>query len=514
MATLTFTDSFFVLGPTLLALDAKDWTPIGNSFKTRNVFEAARFKAYADAKTKRIFERLMLKTLKLPAGGASITPPGLELFDFQRFRGVPHILGSNHTYLAHSPGLGKSAQFIASVNQKPGKADIICPSFLRYTWAREITKWATGDFPTIGVVTDSANYQRVNWDADYLLVPDSMLGRLWVVDSLTKRNARHVAVDEAHRFKTPNASRTVSLFGGDNGKFRSPGLVYEAEHATLMSGTPMLNRAIELWPILYAMAPELIDFMPYHDFGFKYGGPVQQDDGRWKFLGSSHEAELKARIMGRFMQVIDKRDVLPDLPVKVRQAVIVDKDTRQADVVALDRETLDRFDGDFERPERFGEQAVLRHENGLAKVQWAAKFIAEILDADPDEKILVGAHHRDVVAGLAQILAYFRPAVINGGVDNDERHRIEKDFQTGGGRLIIANIDSANLGLTLTAATRVVFVEYQWTPDLNYQFEDRANRIGSEWSIFCQYIVLPNSIDESILTSNIIKDERRKKVIG
>jgi SNF2 family DNA or RNA helicase len=281
----------------------------------------------------------------------------------------------------------------------------------------------------------------------------------------------------------------------------------------MLSGTPLLNRPIELWPILYYMAPELIDFMPYQDFGFKYGGATINDFGKWQFLGSSNEEDLNQRIMGRFMQRIKKEDVLKDLPPKVREVIFID-DTRAKDVQALDKSLLKRFkDKDSPRME-LGEYAEIRHINGLAKVDWASRFVSDILKYDSDEQIILYAHHRDVVQNLSSKLSIFKPQVINGGVKDIVRTQIQDAFQSGKCRLLIGNIDAMNLGLTLTKATRIIFCEYAWTPSANEQAEDRANRIGSLWSIFCQYLVYPDSIDEKILTSNIIKEERIKKVIG
>lgn len=510
---LTFHQNKFVLHG--LNIAGRDWIrETATSFSTVDIKAAHRFRSHSDSKAEMIFKKLMLKNIALPLGGV-VSPRGLELYAFQKSFGVPHILGSNRTYLAHQPGLGKSAQAICAVNSKPGRAQIICPSFLTTTWVREITKWAVKDFPSIAVVPDTASKNKMNWDADFIICPDSMLLKDWVRAGLLKCNFRHTFIDEGHRFKTPDASRTVALFGGRLGKMKSPGLIYKSEHVCVLSGTPLLNRPIELWPLLFAMAPELIDFMSYESFGYKYGGAVQDERGHWRFVGSANEADLKNRIMGRFMQRIRKQDVLKDLPPKVREAIAINVDTRKEDVKALDKELMRSLKrSDFEKPKALGDYAAIRHENGLAKVGWAAEFVQDILTSDMDEQVILFAHHRDVVVGLATALKAWAPAVINGGVKPEFRTAIQDDFQRGHCRLIIGNIDSMNLGLTLTAATRVVFCEYSWTPSSNEQAEDRAHRIGQNDSIFCQYLVLPNSIDELILNSVMVKEERISKVMG
>lgn len=376
-------------------------------------------------------------------------------------------------------------------------------------------------FPSIAVVPESIKRHEMNWNADYIICSDSMLLREWVRHHIYRTYFKFIFIDEGHRFQTPNASRTTALFGGiikdQNGrtKLKSPGLIYTAEHVSIFSGTPMLASPIQLWPILYAMAPETIDFMPYQDFGFKYCGAFQDERGRWHFTGSSNEVELNNRIMGRFMQRIRKQDVLFDLPDKIRDVVVMDEDPRNLKVIKMEREALKDLSAmNVVKPDYLGEYAKLRHELGLLKVDWVSNFVSSYLYSDLTEQIILFAHHRDVVAGLEEKLKAFSPLVINGGVSTERRTEIEDLFQSKKNRLIIGNIDAMNLGLTLTAATRVIFAEYSWTPALNEQAEDRAHRIGQKDSVYVQYVVLPESMDELVLNAILKKEESIRKVIG
>ncbi len=476
--------------------------------------EAAQFRKHADANAERIFNKLMLRAMPFPSGGL-LTPKDRTLLPFQETQGVPFILSQNRTYLAHQPGLGKSAQAITAVNSRPGKTLIICPSFLKTTWVREITKWTYSDFPFVQIVPESEKQFVFDWGGDYIIVSDAMLAKAWVMAGVAAAKFKYIFIDEAHRFKNPESARSVALFGGKRGKVVSRGLIYDVDTVCALSGTPMLNKPIELWSILYAMAPETIDFMSYNSFGFRYGNAFQDDRGHWHFSGSSNEKELKARIMPKFMQRIRKEDVLTDLPDKVREVVVMDEDPRHVDAIKFDQELSKKMKlNNFERLETMGEYASMRHENGISKVPWVAAMIRELITNNEDESIILFAHHRDVVERLSFHLAYYAPRVINGGVKSEERTAIQDAFQSGKCRLLIGNIDAMNLGLTLTRATRVVFCEYAWTPALNEQAEDRAHRIGQRDSVFVQYVVLPNSIDERILTALLKKEESIERTIG
>ncbi len=511
---LTFTDNKFVLqAPTPLVARPAGFIRQGsNNFITKDIKAAAHFRNHADSKAENVFKKLMLLDVALPLR-VGLSPKDFDLFPFQVERGIPHILKSNRTYLAHQPGLGKSAQAICAVNSKPGKALIVVPSFLKTNWAREITKWSLTDFPSIAVVPETNNQATMNWDADYIIVSDAMLLKPWVRVGIGSKDFRYVFIDEGHRFKTPDAARTIALFGGVAPRFKSRGLIYNAEHVCILSGTPLLNRPIELWPMLYAMAPELIDFMSYQNFGFKYGGARQDERGHWTFLGSANEDDLNKRIMGRFMQRITKAEVLTELPEKIREVIVVSEDTRSLETKRMDKELRKHLKKNLGPPKELGDFARVRHENGLAKVAWVASFVDNILSGDNLEQVILFAHHRDVVEGLTKALHTFLPLTIYGGTPDKLRTQMQDAFQAGRRRLLIGNIDAMNLGLTLTKATRVVFAEYSWTPAGNEQCEDRAHRIGQKDSVFCQYIVFPNSIDEMILNSVLTKEERIEKVM-
>lgn len=521
---LTYSNKKFILtdSPPSKAYEKLHWVYnyATKTWQTEDINAAARFRNYADDQTEKFFNRVLLKSYPFPSGGV-VSPKHLKLLPFQIEKGIPHLLNANRTYLAHQPGLGKSAQFISLVNTKPGPALIICPAFLKNTWVREITKWSAQDFPKILILESNDQLQTWTKDArvDFLIVSDAMISKAWVINQLYQMKFKHIAIDEAHRYKNHLASRTTALFGGkivEKGKVKvkSPGLIYNAEHVAALSGTPMLNRPIELWAILYSMAPETIDFQTYEQFGYSYCGPTRGEYGETLFLGAHNEKALHQKLFGKFMQRLRKADVLEDLPPKIRDVILLPTNTLPEETKKLDQELRNKIDlGKITTGGNLGEYAVLRHQIGLSKVNFCTQFVDVILSEDESEQIILFAVHRDVVAELSTALAKYNPCVINGGVPEQIRQRYQDEFQAGTRRLIIGNIAAMNLGLTLTSATRIVFVEYEWTPAMNEQAEDRAHRIGKTDSIYCQYLVAPNSIDEMVLNSILDKEERITKII-
>ena len=102
---------------------------------------------------------------------------------------------------------------------------------------------------------------------------------------------------------------------------------------------------------------------------------------------------------------------------------------------------------------------------------------------------------------------FLRVAVIEGGVSAQKRQSIIEDFQAGNVDVLVANILSANMGITLTKADTVVFVEREWTPAVEEQAEDRVNRIGQDASVVhAVYLCVSNTIDERF--SRIVSQKR------
>lgn len=92
-----------------------------------------------------------------------------------------------------------------------------------------------------------------------------------------------------------------------------------------------------------------------------------------------------------------------------------------------------------------------------------------------------------------------RVVVVNGEVSLKERQDAVDAFQTDPQcRVFIGGIQAAGVGLTLTAASTVLFAELDWTPSAMSQAEDRCHRIGQKDSVLVQHLVLEDSIDVAI----------------
>lgn len=476
---------------------------------------ATKFRKYADKKAKSV-----LKKISLVRHSYSCELP--NFLDNHQERGVLWILSRSRSYLAHAPGAGKTLQAIIAALSTgfEGQVLFIVPPQLTENWARELLKWSNKINPFkasySAIIPDSSEKDTFEfWHHEFIICPDSMITKPWVLKKLLKIKWRFIAVDEASRFKESTSQRTLALFGGIlNGK-STPGIVSNCPHVTLLDGSPMPNRPMELWAPIYAMAPYAIDYKSQQDFGFRYCGAKFNGFG-WEYKGATHQEELKANLQKDFMHVVTEEEL--DHPERKRSMMIMSEDVRSLAQKTWEKENLSKIKlSDLSEDESKGELARFRRELGLKKVPWISNYVSYRLK-EKNESILLFAWHREVIDKLAHdlVMKAIPCRVIMGGTKADFREESFKLFNSGKTRLLIMNIAAGGRGHNLQKADRVIFGEYSWTDELNKQCEKRASRKGrdKDLPVRCDYIVAPHSLDEPIAQSLFRKAENVKRIIG
>lgn len=497
-------------------------TPRTNSPEIRKPIgfkDANHFYGFADPKARKILDRAFVK--RYDRFSESLP----SFLDSHQDCGVHWILSRSRSYLAHPPGAGKTCEAIVAsfLTDGDGQTLFIVPPQLTVNWEREIVKFAgllkrgTSSAPHIlsrDTIHDTADKDSVNWLADFIIIPDSMLTRDWVLQKLTKIKKKFVAVDEASRFKEASSQRTIALFGGTlKDGTKSQGLVYDCQHAVLMDGSPRPNRNMELWAPTYAMSPESIDFMSQQEFGFKYCGAKINSYGRWEFKHSTNEEELGKRLQKDFMHVVPESALKH--PERKRSILFMNEDPRSPEMKAWEKKHLATLNlSDLDEDMNQGDLARHRQELGLSKVNWVSQYVVERL-REKNESILLFAWHREVCAQLEARLRKFNPLMVIGGTSEKVREKAFDSFQRGKTKLLVLNIAAGGRGHNLQRADRVIFAEYSWCGENNTQAEKRASRKGSTKEVVrCGYVVIPNSLDEIVLNGVFRKDASNRKVMG
>ena len=192
------------------------------------------------------------------------------------------------------------------------------------------------------------------------------------------------------------------------------------------------------------------------------------------------------------------------MPEKTRQYIICDISTRreyetcEMDLIKYLRQYKNASDEEVQRAMR-GEVMVrmgkLKAIAARGKIKAVADFVHDIIDGG--EKLILFAYLKDVVQEMKK---HFPDAVTVTGSDTIEQKQMAVDrFQTNPDtRLIILNYKSGGTGLTLTASSRVAFIEFPWTYADCEQAEDRAHRNGQKNNVNCYYFLGENTIDKDM----------------
>ncbi len=145
-----------------------------------------------------------------------------------------------------------------------------------------------------------------------------------------------------------------------------------------------------------------------------------------------------------------------------------------------------------------------RHQTALRKVP----YVIELLEiALLSHKVVVFAHHRDV---QDIIFRHFQDQAValNGDTPPEDRMKNVQTFQNDPSiKLFVGSIRASGLGITLTAASHVVFVEMDWSPSIIQQAEDRCHRVGQHASVLVQYVYFRGTIDEHL--SQLLVEKQR-----
>lgn len=432
--------------------------------------------------------------------------------------GVEYILKRENVILADEPGLGKTMQAIASMfyHDKVGqkKAVVICPATIKENWVNELTFFCENYFKSVIVTKGTQKFvdQLLKDDQNNLLiiVNYDFLKNKFIADQLKKFDPDYLVLDEAHYLKNLKSKRYLALAhtilpNWLNLKLR-----------ILLTGTPIQNRPKEVFPLVKLTKPETLS--PYQDFRKFATHYCNGHYGKWGFEadGSSNEAELRERLIyGGVLIRRTKEQVLPQLPDKSYNLLTFEGDTRAKNLVKKMNENF-TFEQIMSSPTFWAKAdknlATQRRELALCKLPQSLEQINELLESV--DKMVVFAWHTEVINELEKQLAIYNPALISGKTRQETRQAQVEKFQNDKTcRVFIGNILAAGVGITLTAASHVDFVETSWVPGEIFQAVDRCHRIGQKNSVNARFHVVENSIDEAVIRSLISKNITIKKII-
>ena len=457
---------------------------------------------------KAIEERNISESYAVEGTSTVYSPPGEDPYIYQE-TGAKNTANRPNILLADPMGVGKTIQAILTDNimrienmyeTKHPKILIICPASLKINWRREWIKWSI--HTTEPQILTSKSLIK----CDIVILNYDILTKQ--KDALTQYVWDLLILDECHYVKNLKAQRTKALLGTWN----KPGI--KAHKKIAMSGTPILNKPIEIFPILKYLCPE--GFNNYAHFGRRYCYNFS-GFSKFDFSGAQNLDELQRKLRSTVMIRRSKEQVLPSLPSKIRQVIEIENP-----LSAEEKETLKFLskssplnDSEFNdvvkqlqsnaKGVAYAHISTIRKNNGVAKLLKIINFLHNALLSS--KKIVVFCHHKEVVSGLFEEFNDCS-VVLTGSTPLKDRQRAVDEFQNNPDiKLFIGNIKAAGVGITLTKASHVLFAELSWVPGELNQAEDRCHRIGQKNSVLVQYLITHKSID-SLMIKAILRKQK------
>lgn len=379
---------------------------------------------------------------------------------------------------------------------------VICPAALKVNWMREFKKFAGIN----AVILDDRN--RDCWHRFYELKrPDGephtpvfivnyeslkkfFVSRVKDSSRMTLRSVefdkrvglfKSVIIDESHKCKSGKTQQSKFVEGICRGK----------RWIFALTGTPVVNNNTDLIQQLKILG-RLDDFGGYKYFVGRYcDGPKQ----------SSNLRELNYRLWMCCFFRREKSKVLTQLPDKMRQYIVCDI-TNRKEYEDAENNVIDYLrkykQADDERIARAARGEIMVRMNLLkqiaarGKIKAVSEFVHDVIDGG--EKLIMFAYLKEIVEALKK---EFPDAVtVTGSDDIKAKQNAVDRFQNDPAcKLIILNYKSGGTGLTLTAASRVGFIEFPWTYSDCEQAEDRAHRNGQKNAVNCYYFIGDKTID-------------------
>jgi SNF2 family DNA or RNA helicase len=471
------------------------------------------------------------------------------LFPHQR-AGVEFLATAKRALLADEPGLGKTAQAIRALKMLHERGEeifpvlIVCPNTLKKNWAREFTKWWP-EVPTQVIKGSAVQRKRqfedpaqvfiINWES---LRTHSRLAPYGSV-ALTRcracggqdekisetrcevhlRELNHidfkaVIADEIHRSKDPKSKQSRALWSASG----------DSKIRFALTGTPIANNVVDLWSILHWISPKdwpsktkwidrMVDTMLNAFGGMMVIGvkPAMQDEF-YKSVNPVMRRMLKKVVLPWLPPVInERRDV--EMSTKQKKAYEQMRDLMIAELGSGDTLTAPSVLTQTIRLLQFASSyATLSTNESTGEIKAildspSCKVEALMDDIDNgdfgDDSVAVSAVSKQLINLLSAEMTKKKipHGLITGDQDEDERQKAIDDFQSGAIKWILFTAQAGGVGITLTAARRLIMLQRPWSLVDHKQVLDRVHRIGSEVhdSIVITDYVTEGSIEERVI---------------
>ena len=342
------------------------------------------------------------------------------------------------------------------------------------------------------------------------------------LESFTHRSEFLLAIDESTTIKNIKAKRTKAImkFGGN------------AKYKRILTGSPITQSPLDLYSQCAFLSPRLLGYESYWSFQGRFAIITQQRMGSHSFnqiVGYKNLDELTQKLK-LFAHRTTKKEAL-DLPNKIYTTREVELTSTQLDHYISMKKTSVIF---LEEGEMVTAPEVMTRLLRLQQllcgylvsddgetVELAnnrIKVMMEVIE-EMEGKVIIWSRFRYDIKKIKNELSktYGSDSVVTyyGDTSQEDRDsaidRFQNDRHT---RFFVSNAQTGGRGITLTAASNVIYYSNDFNLESRKQSEDRCHRIGQHKPVLYVDLVCPNTVDVHIVKSLLQKDKIANKTLG
>ena len=458
--------------------------------------------------------------------------------------GVKFLLSNKKCILADGMGSGKSIQsIVASICTNVDKILIICPASVKSTWKRELMYYV--DEKDITIVNgnnwgETTKFTIINYDIldNFYTVPtENVIEEVVTKDennnivtklvTKTKKSTKKavieecmknsrlfqekfgcIIVDEVHRMVNNKSIRYQvidDLFKRTRPPFRF-----------LLTGTPMTNKPMNLYYILKLIDAEVTD--DYRFYVKRYCGGKEMKLRTGKKILIANDAtnldELKEKIKHVYIRrLLSQMSDMVKKNIEVKEYDLNEKQTLRYNELWDEyvKAQEEKGNNDSEAYRQLVEGTIVRQYLAKEMIPNTIHLAEEIIDND--EKVIISCTYTEEVNELKKYFGKIA-VVYDGKMTSKQKDKSEYEFMNNPKiKVFIGQIDSASVGLTLTAATKLIFNSFSFSSHVLKQMEDRIYRLTQTKDVTCYYQVFTDSVSQHVYNTVLKKELMANSII-
>lgn len=443
-----------------------------------------------------------------------------RLYDFQ-VEGIERMFSLNGALLADDMGLGKTPQLIETVKALGvNQVLVVCLATIKWNWQREIKKWWPEATVQIIEGDTETRTAQLNSDAQFIIANyESFFHQVEADDKKKKKGQKKMKVmlpgldkkrwpililDEAQKIKDRKSNNTKAM----------KALRRQADRCYLATGTPILNKAQDLWSLLNLLFPKVFtSFWKFvEEFCIVTNNGYGMDIEDLTDIEDPRIQKLRRLIAPIFIRRT-KAEVWPDMPEKIVTEFPVHLEGTQAQkYIEMEEKMLTDIGGEtIFAPIAMAQIVRLKQicidptlmledcQEPLAGPKVDAAL--DIIDSLGGRKAVVFSQWSRVTNRFATTLRNrgISCELITGEVEHEARQVLIDDFQDKDDvQVLVCTIQAGGIGINLTAADTAIFFDELWSPKINEQAEDRLHRHGQTKTVNIIKLRAKDTVEEVI----------------